>query len=181
MGRAIVLLVSLAVRVLAADDGRMEEVAGLRFAVPEGWERVEATSPVRAAQFRIPRAGRKQEDGELILLQYGVRKGGTALDFAQRWYAQFTEPDGRASKEAASVTRRSVNGLTVEVIDLAGTYRPAMGPMEHRVKPNWRLLGAVVEDGDRGPWYWRAVGPAETMEKAKAGFDALIGTLEVRR
>ena len=67
------------------------------------------------------------------------------------------------------MSRRNVNGLTVEVIDLAGTYHPAMGPMEHTAKPSWRLLGAVVEDGDRGPWYWRAVGPAETMEKAKAG------------
>jgi len=79
------------------------------------------------------------------------------------------------------VSRRNVNGLTVEVIDLAGTYHPAMGPMEHTAKPSWRLLGAVVEDGDRGPWYWRAVGPAETMEKAKAGSDMLIGTLEVGR
>ncbi|HYV57086.1 MAG TPA: hypothetical protein VE911_06060 [Candidatus Nitrosopolaris sp.] len=180
MRPAVVLVLALAAGALASDDGRME-VAGLRFAVPSGWERVQPTSPMRAAQFRIPRAGRKQEDGELLLFGYSPRKGGSASDLAERWYAQFTQPDGKSSKEAASVTRRSVNGLTVEVIDLAGTYHPAMGPMEHTEKPNWRLLGAVVEDDDRGPWYWRAVGPAETMEKAKAGFDALIGTLEVQR
>jgi hypothetical protein len=180
MRPAVALLAVMAVRALAAEDGGLE-VAGLRFAVPKGWERVPAASPMRAAQFRIPRAGRKQEDGELILFRYGAPEGGAATDLVERWYTQFTQPDGRSSKEAASVTRQSVNGLTVEVIDLSGTYHPAMGPMEHTEKPNWRLLGAVVEGDDRGPWYWRAVGPAETMDKAKAGFDALIGTLEVRR
>jgi hypothetical protein len=53
--------------------------------------------------------------------------------------------------------------------------------MDHAAKPGWRLLGAVVEDDGGGPWYLRAVGPAATMEKAKAGFDSLVGTLEVHR
>src|SRR5262249_8545685 len=174
MRPAVVLVVALAARALVSDDGRIE-VAGLRFAVPRGWERGQPTSPIRAAQVRIPRAGRKQEDGELLLIQYTPRKG-TVSDLAERWYTQFTEPDGRSPKEAASVSRRSVNGLTVEVIDIAGTYHPPMGPMEHTEKPNWRLLGAVVEDDDRGPWYWRAGGPAGTMGKAKPGFGMLLGT-----
>ena len=178
--RAIALLVLLAVRALAADDGRMEKVVGLRFAVPAGWERVQATSPMRAAQFRIPRAGRGQEDGDLVLVRFDDPKGGEVSDFVARWYAQFTQPDGRPSKEAATATKQSVNGLSVEVIDLSGTYRPALGPMDHVEKPGWRLLGAVVR-GDGGPWYLRAVGPAATIEDAKAGFDALVGSLEVGR
>jgi hypothetical protein len=178
MRPAVVLLVGLAIPALAAEDARMEAV-GLRFVVPRGWERVQPTSPMRGAQFRIPRAGRRQEDGELILFRFEERKGGIS-DFVTRWYEQFKQPDGRPSKEVASVTRRNVNGLSVQMIDLAGTYRAPMGPMEHPEKPGWRLLGAVVE-GEGGPWYWRAVGPAATMEKAKPGFDALIGSLEVRR
>src|SRR5215470_9604937 len=94
MRPAVVLVLALAAGALASDDGRME-VAGLRFAVPSGWERVQPTSPMRAAQFRIPRAGRKQEDGELLLFGYSPRKGGSASDLAERWYAQFTQPDGK--------------------------------------------------------------------------------------
>ena len=177
MRSRILLLLALAAPVLASDR---TEVAGLRFTVPSGWKRVEPTSPVRAAQFRIPRAGRRQEDGELIVVRFADPKGGEASDFVGRWYGQFTQPDGRPSREAASVTKRDVNGLGVEVIDLAGTYRPALGPMDHESKPGWRLLGAVVQ-GQGGPWYLRAVGPAKTIEGARKDFDALVGSLDTPR
>jgi len=178
MRRGVLLLLALAVPALAGNE--RTEVAGLRFAVPKGWERVQPTSPMRAAQFRIPRAGRKQEDGELIVVRFDDPKGGEASDFVARWYAQFTQPDGRPSKEAASVTKRSVNGLDVEIIDLGGTYRPALGPMDHAAKPGWRLLGAVVA-GQGGPWYLRAVGPAATIKDAEKKFDALVDSLEAGR
>ena len=176
MRRTVLVLLGLVLPALAAET--MHEAAGLGFSVPKGWQQVRTASPIRAAQFRIPRARGDAEDGELILFRLEETKG--PFDVVERWYAQFTQPDGRPSKDAATVSTRTVNGLTVKTIDLSGAYRAQMGPMEHPSRPGYRLLGAVVE-GDGGPWYWRAVGPAATIAKAKEGFDALVDSLQVQR
>jgi len=168
-----VLFAALAASALAA-AGVPIDAAGLRFVVPKDWERVQPTSPVRAAQFRLPRADRKEDDGELLL----VRIESPSYDIVGSWYAEFGQADGRPASGAAA--RRTVHGLTVETMELTGTYRPAMGPMEHTPRPGWRLLGAVVRS-QGPPWYLRAVGPAATIEKAKPGFDALIDSVEAGR
>lgn len=178
---ALPLLVAIAVAGAFVSDGACsDEVAGLRFSLPRGWSRVPAGSAILDAQFRIPRARHDKEDGELALFRFGEAKGGGVSDNVARWYSQFTQPDGRSSEDVALVSTRTVHGLNVKVIDLSGTYRQQMGPMEHPAKPGYRLFGAVVE-GQGGPWFWRAVGPAKTMADAKTGFDALIDSLDVAR
>jgi hypothetical protein len=177
MRSAVPLLVAIVLGAFVS-DGACSEVAGLRFSLPRGWDRVPVGSAILDAQFNIPRARHDKEDGELVLFRFGEAEGGGASDNVARWYSQFTQPDGRSSQDVAVVSTRAVRGFTVKVIDLSGTYRQQMGPMEHPTKPGYRLLAAVVE-GSGGPWFWRAVGPAETMAKAKKGFDELIESLDV--
>lgn len=172
------LLVAMAV--LAATVGsaaRLEDV-GLRYTVPSEWPRVPAPSDVRAAQYRIPRVPNDAEDGELVLFYFGKGQGGSTDDNLSRWYGQFTQADGRPSKEAAVVTIRNVKGLKITSVDLGGTYKPApMGGNGGGTRPSWRLLGAIVE-GSNGPWFFKATGPNETMRAAKEAFDALLASLE---
>jgi hypothetical protein len=151
------------------------EAAGLRFAVPAEWTRVPAPSDVRAAQYRIPRAGNDTKDGEIVLYFFGPNRGGGVEENLTRWYGQFTQPDGRPSKDIAVKTTRKVRGLDVTVVDLSGTYA-GMGPGAAPA-PNHRMLGAIVE-GKGGPWFWKAVGPSATIEAAKPAFDQLIDSLE---
>jgi hypothetical protein len=177
---AVVLLLALVAPTVARADSKTE-AAGLRFSAPSGWKQVRPGSPVRAAQFRIPHVRGDKEDGEAILFQSAEHATQTnTSDAVERWYAQIVPADGRASKDAAVVGTRTVRGLTVRTYDLSGTYRAPMGPMAHDSKPDYRLLGAVVE-GTGGPWYWRAVGPAKTMEKAKPAFDELLESLDAVR
>lgn len=156
MRAALAVLVCCALPAFAREAERTE-AAGLRFLLPKSWERVQPTSPVRTMESRIPRARGDKEDGELILFQFGTATGGGVSDNVERWYAQFTQPDGRPSREAAIVSTRMVHGPSVKLIDLSGTFRPQLGPMEHSSKPGYRLLGAVVE-GEGGPWFWRGAG-----------------------
>jgi hypothetical protein len=173
---AVALL--LAVPVMAADAVRTEAV-GLRFTVPKAWTRVPAPSDVRAAQWKLP--GPDGQDGELVLFFFGKGKGGSAQDNVERWFGQFTQPDGRPSRDAAVTTIRTVNGLRVTSVDLAGTYSGSqMGGPAAQPKPGWRILGAVVE-GEDGPWFFKAVGPSATIAGARSGFDALLGSVEAHR
>jgi hypothetical protein len=178
---ALVLLLLLATLPSHAEMLRSEAV-GLRFSVPREWTRVPAPSDVRAAQWRIPRAAGDPEDGELVLFFFGKAKGGSAEENLDRWYGQFAQPDGRPSRDAAVVTIRTVNGLRVTAVDLAGTYRggPPSGGQAGTAKPGTRMLAAVIE-GEDGPWFFKAIGPAGTIVAAKGGFDALLASLEPHR
>jgi hypothetical protein len=173
------MVLALPLAVAAAAEPVRTQAAGLRFSTPAEWVRVPATSDMRAAQFRVPRAGSDAEDGEAILFFFGKGKGGGTDDNLQRWYAQMAQPDGRASKDVGVVTIKTVHGLRVTSLELPGTYKPmaSMGGGDASPKPGYRLLAAVIE-GDAGPWFVRVVGPDATVRAAKPGFDALVDGVE---
>lgn len=181
MRRTLPLLLALGLATSAAAEAVRSESAGLRFSVPAEWTRVPAPSDMRAAQFRVPRAGADTEDGDLVLFFFGPGQGGSADQNVDRWTGQFTQPDGKPSKDAAVVTIRTVKGLKLTSVDVAGDYKPApMGGAGGAVKPGWRLLAAVVE-GPGGPWFWRLTGPAATVAAAKPPFDAMLASLEAHQ
>src|SRR5262245_34176139 len=175
------LAVLAPVSVLAADMIRTE-AAGLRFAVPRTWDRVPAASDFRAAQWKAPHAAGDAEDAEVVLFFFGKGKGGGVDENLDRWYGQFSMPDGRTARDAAVVTIRTVNGLRVTAVDLAGTYKPGQMPSGPLPPPkrDFRMLAAVVE-GDDGPWFLKMTGPQRTIAAAKPDFDAVIASLTAHR
>ena len=181
MLRAVPFLVLALAAPVAADTARTE-AASLRYAIPTTWTRVPAPSDVRAAQYTIPRAAADGEDGELILFFFGESKGGGVDENLTRWYGQFKEPDGRPPRDAAVLTIRTVNGLHVTAVDLAGTYLGAQMPggKTPEPKPDFRMLAAVIE-GKGGPWFFKALGPAATMAQAKPDFDRLLDSVDLHR
>ena len=181
MRRILTGLLLLLTATVAAAQAQRTEAAGLRFSVPKEWTRVPAPSDMRAAQYQLPRAAGDAADGELVLFFFGKGKGGGTQENLERWYGQLTQPDGKATRDVAVVTIRTINGLKVTAVDVAGTYvgMAGMGG-ESATKPGSRMLAAVVE-GDAGPWFFKAVGPDKTMTQAKPGFDALIASLEAHQ
>ena len=175
------LLLAVSTAASAVEPVRTESV-GLRFAVPGTWSRVPAASDVRAAQWRIAGAGGDASAAEIVLFYFGKGKGGGVQENLDRWYGQFAQPDGRPSRDAAVVTIRTVNGLKVTAVDLAGTYKA--GPMTDGPLPppkrGFRILAAAVE-GDDGPWFLKAIGPEKTIAAAKPGFDATLASLAPHR
>jgi acyl-CoA dehydrogenase len=98
-------------------------------------------------------------------------------------------PIGGGTREIMNeIIARTVNGLTVTIVELAGTYHPmAMGPQKPgeggAEKRGSMLLGAVVSPppGRRGElWFFKLTGPKKTVEGARARFDALIDSVKVR-
>jgi len=55
-------------------------------------------------------------------------------------------------------------------VDLKGTYT---GDKDAGAMENSRLLAAVVEAAD-GPWYFKLVGPADTVGPWKEDFVAMV-------
>jgi hypothetical protein len=179
MRRIIGALVLVLAAAVAAETLRTE-VSGLRFSVPKTWTRVPALSDMAAAQYTLPRAPGDLADGELVLYTPGEGKPVNVEETLQRWYGQFAQSDGRSSREVASVTTRTVNGLRVTAVDLAGTYVGTSAGTNPAGVSGFRMLAAIVE-GPGGPWFFRAVGPAGSIAQAKGDFDALLASLEPHR
>ncbi len=181
--RALATVAALVALVpLAHADPVRTEAAGLRFSTPSEWVRVPAPSDMRAAQFRVPKAGADTEDAEAVLFFFGEGKGGGTQDNLDRWYGQMTQPDGKPSKDAGVVTAKTIHGLKVTSLDLPGTYKGMSGPggPPAASKAGWRLLAAVVE-GPGGPWFFRVVGPDATVRAAKPAFDAMLESVEAHQ
>ena len=162
-------------------DSVRTQAAGLRFSHPSEWVRVPAPSDMRAAQFRVPKAGADTEDAEAVLFFFGPGKGGGTQENLERWYGQMTQPDGKPSKDAGLVTIKTVKGLKITTLDLPGTYKgmPAPGAPATS-KSGYRLLAAAIE-GEGGPWFFRVVGADATVKAAKPAFEALLESLEAHK
>ena len=161
---------------------RRAQDAGLRYGVPLSWERVPAPSDMRAAQYRIPGpTPEPADDAEAVLFFFGVDKGGTTEANLDRWYAQFTQPDGKPSRDAAVVTVRTVHGLKVTSVDLQGTYTGAQTGAESKgPRSDTRMLAAAIE-GPGGPWFLRVIGPAATVGGVSSDFNQVLLTVEAHQ
>ena len=151
----------------------------LRYEPPRDWIEEPAASPMRVAQFRLPRVPGDPEDGELVVFYFGG-SGGTVEANLQRWIGQMEQPDGGSSFAVASTTAFDANGLDVTLLDVPGTYVAAVRPgaAERFEKPDFRLLAAVVET-PAGPWFFKLTGPVRTIARWNAAFGEFLRTARV--
>ncbi len=95
-----------------------------------------------------------------------------------RWISQFEQPDDSPSRAAASISRSEHDGLTIHLLDLAGTYvaETSPGSGERVLEPGYRTLSAVVET-PYGPYYAKLVGEADTVERWASSYHRFLATL----
>jgi len=144
------------------------------WADPPEWKRAERVSAMRKATYVIPRAAGDKEDGELGVFYFGPGQGGGIDANVDRWVKQF--PD--AKLEEVKRADRTVNGLvahTVE-IDSASFNANMMGRGEAKLKPDYALLGAIVE-APSGAYFFKLTGPKATVAAAKPAFDKLLDSV----
>ena len=154
--------------------------AGLTFATPDGWKSTPPTSSMRVAEFTLPRAPGDGEDAQLIVYYFGG-SGGSVDANIQRWIGQFEQADGKPSSAVAKKESRKVNGLTVSLVDLSGTYTAEMAPgsAAHNNKPRFRMRAGVVETPS-GPYFIKLTGPEQTIAKWDAAFNQFVSSLKAQ-
>lgn len=150
--------------------------AGLVLTGQEGWELRQAKG-MRVAQWNLPKA-EGSKDAELAVFHFQGGAGGVEANM-ERWLGQFTQPDGKTSKEVAKRSQKDVAGLKVHLVDLSGTYvaesRPGSGLRVN--EPDSRLLGAIVEGPNGQQHFIKLIGPAATVKKWEKSFEAFIDAL----
>jgi hypothetical protein len=131
------------------------------------------------AKYSIPTAGDAKHPAELLVSKIG----SASVD--EKLSALLAEFEGEGVKKATREEMK-VGDYTVKILEVGATYKfpmgPPMGPKgkraAHVIKENWRALAAGVETNDRGNWFFRLVGPNDTVEGARSAFIAMMKGLK---
>lgn len=160
----------------AADEKKPEEKADpvkigpAKYPVPKAWKRQRPRNEMRAAQFEIPLADGDEGKAEFIVF-YFQGQGGGVQENIKRWVGMFEEKDGKEKVEKIEAAK-----MPITTLDVSGTYKDKPFPMapSETLRKNYRMLAAVVETPDDGPYFFRLVGPKKTIEANAAAFKAML-------
>jgi hypothetical protein len=152
--------------------------ATLKFDAPASWASRTPSSTMRVAEWALPKAAGDAEDAILTVYFFGATMGGNVQANLDRWMAQMSQPDGRASKDVARTSTMTVHELKVTLVDVTGTYVAEVTPgsTEHFNKPGFRQCAAVVETPG-GPYFVKLTGPEKTVAKWQDSFTTFMKSL----
>ena len=133
-----------------------ESAAGISWAAPASWQ-TQPARPMRAATYKVSPAAGDSEAAECAVYYFGQGQGGGVQANVDRWVGQFQGGKPQTKK-------RSIHGLDVTTVDVAGSYTGMGGPMmaSKEVKPGYRMLAAMVET-PQGNVFFKFTGPAKTV------------------
>jgi len=167
----------------SSSSAQSSQTAGgeLRFKVPEGWTAEKPTSDMRVAQYKLPKAAGDSEDALLVVYYFGQGQGGSAQANIDRWINQVKQPDGHPSKERAKTETLTVNGLPVNMVDVAGNYAGGMSPDSAPAnnKSIYRLRAAVI-DTPKGSYFVKLTGPEKTVSYWDQAYTDYIKSFEFK-
>jgi hypothetical protein len=153
----------------------------IKWVVSGNWKLQPRGSSMRLATYQIKPAPGDQESGECGVYYFGQGQGGSVEANVDRWVGQFQQADGKSSKDAAKVEKRTIHDLKVTTVNVSGAYTGMGGPRapEGPPKPDYRLLGAIVE-GPRGSVFFKFTGPAKTVGENQDAFEKMISSLKIQ-
>jgi hypothetical protein len=161
----------------SADQAAKTFVVGgaYQLTAPAAWISREPRTRIVEHEFAIPAAKGDEQDGRMTVMGAG---GGIEANI-QRWYDQFTQPDGASTKDRAKIEKRTIAGQEVTIVDLSGTYMDRPGPMAPGVeRPNYRMLAAIVETKKNGSHFFKFYGPQKTVTDNSEAFSKMLDSLK---
>jgi hypothetical protein len=125
---------------------------------------------MRAATYAV-------DDAECVVYFFGQGQGGGVQANIDRWAGQFKQPDGKPA--VPKTAKRTIHGLSVTTVEVAGTYAGMAGPMGGAApnKPGYRMLGAIIENPG-GNIFLKFSGPAKTIAANQAKFEQLLNSFK---
>ncbi len=133
-------------------------------------------SQMRAAEYGLA----NDPEAELTVFYFGEGQGGAVDANIARWLGQLAQPDGADTAKKSKRSERTVNNITVTMIEATGNYAGGMampGAPAPAPIPDAMMLGAIAA-GPKGPVFFKLVGKRVGVEAARAAFDALVASLK---
>lgn len=142
---------------------------------PEDWKREKPRSRIIEHEFNVPPAEGDEQPGRMTIMA----AGGSIDANIERWYAQFKQPDGGKTADAATKEKKEIAEVEVHLVDISGTFIDRPNPMAAGVeRENYRMLGAILVGDKIGQYFIKFYGPAKTVEEQQKAFVEMIEGLE---
>ena len=142
---------------------------------PGTWVRKAPQSTIIEHEFAIPPAKGDAAEGRMTVMAAG---GGIDANI-DRWYGQFTQPDGASTRERAKVKKIQAAGEDVHLVDISGTFKDQRGPVAPAVeRPKYRMLAAIIATKTMGNYFIKFYGPERTIAENEKAFVSMIEGLE---
>lgn len=147
---------------------------------PKQWKSVKPRFP-NMVQYEF-NAPADAKEGEAPVRITVMASGGGLQGNLDRWFGQFSQPDGKATKDIAQIDKLEVKGPTVHLVKITGTYAGGMMPGGRPVqpKPNHQLISGIIETEKDGTFFITAIGPIEECEKLADGFQEMLKNLKTK-
>lgn len=161
--------------VFAADEqAQVIELGDLELTVPGSFERQQPRSRIVAYEFATAPAEGDAQPGRMTIMA----AGGSVQANIDRWFGQFTQPDGRQTADVAKIEKRQVAGTDVHLVDVSGTYLDQPGPFAPGVeRTDFRMLAAIVET-PQANYFIKYYGPSQTVAESAKAFQTMIEGLK---
>jgi hypothetical protein len=143
----------------------------------ESWTVLETDGGNPIASYSLAPAPGDDDAARLDVTHFGPVGAGPLLPNLHRWSGLFEQPDGSRTVDRALTSERKVGELPVSEVEISGTY---VGPPDARLaepRPGWKLMAALVTS-PHGPYYFRLIGPAATVDAHAAEFRDFLSRLE---
>ena len=164
MTKAFAAIFSLFLAVVSAQAAESFKVGAFTFTVPEGWNKVEPSSPMRNAQLEIVRDSAK---AEVTFFHFGGGSG-TASANVQRWFGQFPGSEKKRKTETAEV-----GGVKITFASTEGNFNSGMPGGPTTPIAGAALCGAILEN-QTGDVYVKMTGPEALVKSAAEAFRHMV-------
>ncbi|MCA9160049.1 MAG: hypothetical protein KDA72_17065 [Planctomycetales bacterium] len=167
----------------AQDATKIELADGkIEMAAPADWKKIEPKSRIVTYEFSAPADAKEGDEKARITI---MPAGGSVEENIQRWYGQFEQPDGKATKAKATIEKFDVDGLTVHWVDIPGSFKDSMGggPFSGGktvLRKDYRMLGAIIITKDQGQYFIKMTGHKDVVAALADGFKKSLKELKTK-
>ena len=154
---------------------------------PKEWKRTTPKSPMLARmlayEFAVPADAKEGDSTARVTV---MPAGGSIEQNIARWISQFSQPDGKSTKEATKVEEFEAGGNKVHWVDITGTFSETMGggPFSggKTVKrEGHRMIGAiVVPKGSQRKYFFKMTGEKKLVEKFAADYKKMLKEMKAK-
>lgn len=158
-------------RTIAIADGK------LHLKAPAAWVRKQPASAIVEHEFTVPTSEGDSGTGRVTVMGAG---GGVEAN-TDRWFGQFSQPDGGSTKQRAKTKKLKVAGQDVHLVDVSGTFKDQRGPFAPAVeRKKYRMLAAIIESPGQGSTFIKFTGPERTVADHEKAFVEMIEGMQAK-
>lgn len=146
------------------------QVGPLVLRAPSAWELRKPSSRMRLAEIVVP-AENDRAEALIIVAYHFPRRGGTVDANVERWFGQFSPPEGKSAADVQKREEVREDDILVTLVETVGTYNdrgPMMGA-QAVARPDYMLLGAIIPS-EKGPYFFKFVGPKSALTARREDF-----------